>query len=105
MYRITLQLKGAMFVIFISNGKHMLFKCFKFIKADIQKRHDFIKQNHLCFNCLRNHKGLRQTNSRCNHCGKKHHSLLHFPEQTPAITSHESNPQQNTPLAAAAEIH
>lgn len=67
---------------FCKNGIHLLHKCFKFNAEDVRKRHDYVKQSHLCFNCLKGHKGLCQSNFKCSICGKRHNSLLHFSENS-----------------------
>lgn len=60
--------------------KHALHKCYKFIKAAVGSRLSFVKQQHLCFNCLStNHMSRDCSNQRrCKICNGLHHSLLHI---------------------------
>ncbi|XP_069128774.1 uncharacterized protein [Argopecten irradians] len=58
---------------------HSLDKCRKIIAKDMKERYDHIKENGLCFGCLR--KGhiskTCKNRSTCNVCGKRHPSILH----------------------------
>ncbi|XP_043257967.1 uncharacterized protein LOC122400510 [Colletes gigas] len=61
------------------SGDHMLFKCERFKAKSLDQRVSFVKQNRLCFNCLRfGHltSECKSTN-RCFLCKRTHHSLLH----------------------------
>lgn len=58
---------------------HVLNKCYKFIKAMMGSRLSFVKQHHLCFNCLASDHMARDCSNqgRCKLCNSLHHSLLH----------------------------
>jgi hypothetical protein len=63
----------------LCNGSHRLFKCEKFFKLQPRQRHNHVKQQGLCFNCLqpfvKNHTCSKQV---CRQCHKRHHTLLHI---------------------------
>lgn len=64
-------------------ANHKLMNCKEFARADYNRRHSFVQTSRLCFNCLgANHSvfSCRQT-TRCRICKRKHHSLLHPPNQ------------------------
>ena len=56
-----------------------LWKCEKFRGMQVSSRRDYVKENNVCFNCLR--EGHRVTNClttfTCRVCNRRHHSLLH----------------------------
>lgn len=65
--------------VFCDLPNHKIYKCAKFLELEPLERHSFAKQNRLCFNCLFKHKrGQCKSESRCNICSQKHHTLLHF---------------------------
>lgn len=82
--------------IFCGNGVHALSKWYKFTGVPVNKRFEFLKSKHMCFNCLKHHKGTCSLNSSCNTCGKKHHSLLHL---TPPSTNEGSVNNKLTKLS------
>ena len=61
--------------------QHPLWKCEKFRGMQASSRRDYVKENNVCFNCLR--EGHRVTNcltaftGTCRVCNRRHHSLLH----------------------------
>ncbi|XP_033222821.1 uncharacterized protein LOC117176677 [Belonocnema kinseyi] len=57
---------------------HYLFKCSKFLALTVEERIKVVKDAHLCFNCLRNHKARDCKFGTCKKCGKRHNTLLHF---------------------------
>lgn len=59
---------------------HVLHKCYKFIKATVGSRISFVKQHHLCFNCLTSNHAAKDCFSsyKCKICNGLHHSLLHI---------------------------
>lgn len=60
---------------------HPLHHCPKFSSKPVSERRDIVRNLQKCFNCLNNHSvRLCNSHSRCRHCGKSHHTLLHdFP--------------------------
>lgn len=56
---------------------HPLFKCQKFIELNVTQRSKVVKEAHLCYNCLKSHKGKDCTWKGCQVCNKKHNTLLH----------------------------
>lgn len=57
---------------------HALNKCSKFLSMNNSERYEFVKQNRLCFNCLKNH-SVKVCSSKynCFYCPLRHNSLLH----------------------------
>lgn len=60
------------------NQSHIIYKCQEFAKLSIEERIAIIKNNKLCFNCLRfGHSVSTCKSSKCRICNKSHHSLIH----------------------------
>lgn len=64
--------------------QHQLFQCNDFNSLNVDDRRKFIKENNLCFNCLKYGHNVYNCSSKfsCRVCNKRHHSLVHFPEVT-----------------------
>ena len=62
------------------SNKHALWKCEEFINLDVKRRRTFVKENALCFNCLKT--GHRASacgfGRKCQVCRMKHNTLLHM---------------------------
>lgn len=68
---------------FVCNSNaHKIYSCEVFTSKTPQERHQLVKQHHRCFSCLGNH-DLKDCHSQstCRTCNKKHHTMLHFPNQ------------------------
>lgn len=60
------------------NANHPLYACNSFLNLSIKDKYDFLKQNKLCFNCLRAGHSLSECwFGPCKLCNQKHNSLLH----------------------------
>lgn len=62
----------------ICQETHPLFKCSKFLQMSVNERFKIVKENYLCFNCLRDHKAKDCKSGTCKKCKKNHNTLLHF---------------------------
>lgn len=80
--------------------EHKLCFCKQFISQNYEKRHEFVKNNKICYNCLGSNHSVRfcQKATTCRICKKKHHSLLH-PGGAPAAAGNTSSSVQ--PIAEA----
>lgn len=58
---------------------HKLCFCKKFASDDYIKRHEFVTNNRLCYNCLGSNHSVKfcQKATKCRICHRRHHSLLH----------------------------
>lgn len=73
---------------------HDISTCDNFKSMTVSDRWHFIKENKICYRCLK--KGphvfrlCNKNKERCEfeHCGRKHHSLLHDPDFIPTTTAH-----------------
>lgn len=64
------------------NADHFIGSCKRFLELNIQERRNIVKENNLCFNCLKlNHKVMHCKSSNCKKCNRKHHTLLHNDER------------------------
>lgn len=65
--------------VYCNNGSHNLYECSALKSLPIEKRRDFIKDDRRCFNCLgKSHSVYHcKSKSRCQKCGRKHHTLVH----------------------------
>jgi len=61
------------------SGSHNLITCEDFLSKSIARRNALVKRKQVCFNCLQpGHFTLTcLSRSRCTHCNRIHHSLLH----------------------------
>ena len=81
---------------------HPLYRCETFKSKPVDERHEFIKRNRICFNCINSveHSSRSCKSSvRCQkpECGKRHHTLLHFSSSNPERNSaHQANHIENT---------
>ncbi|CAG5059136.1 unnamed protein product [Parnassius apollo] len=68
---------------------HKLSSCKKFISKDSESRRDFVRDNHLCFNCFSSTHLARYCKNyiQCRTCKKRHHTLLHPVNSKPANTN------------------
>ena len=65
----------------LCGGSHSLQKCDKFAGLSYDDRCSFVRENHLCFGCLRGGHRSNDCRSRnkCDTCGRRHPTLLHNP--------------------------
>ncbi|XP_021953698.1 uncharacterized protein LOC110850572 [Folsomia candida] len=58
---------------------HPLYKCEGFLGLPMDTRHEVVRKNALCYNCLRGGHSSSQcsSSSTCRTCSGKHHSVLH----------------------------
>ncbi|KAI5748462.1 hypothetical protein M8J77_025811 [Diaphorina citri] len=80
----------------LCKAPHPLFKCSSFHNLDISKRVEILKNNNRCFNCLGSHRITEcRSNSTCQTCHKRHHTLIHrdskFPSTSPTTSNAESS--------------
>ncbi|XP_043263915.1 uncharacterized protein LOC122404086 [Colletes gigas] len=69
-------------------GEHPIYSCTRFLQLSARDRLNIVKKARLCINCLRpNHVVINCRLGNCRKCDKKHHTLLHFPTETPVGTS------------------
>jgi len=61
-------------------GIHSLENCEKFLLLSVEQRNTLAREMQVCFNCLRSGHFAPKcpSNSRCIHCRRMHHSLLHL---------------------------
>jgi len=69
-------------------GSHSLAKCEKFLSLTVKQRSTLAREKRVCFNCLRSGYFTLKCSSktRCVHCRRMHHSLLHSEENRTAKT-------------------
>ncbi|UYV84373.1 hypothetical protein LAZ67_X001963 [Cordylochernes scorpioides] len=63
----------------LCKGEHVLLKCPKFNGMMLPERWTFVKDNSLCYNCLRSNHRVSSCvfTQNCKLCNKRHHTLLH----------------------------
>lgn len=82
------------------NEAHKIYACTKFRSLQISERHNFIKSNKFCFNCLGSKHQANECQSlrHCSVCAQKHHSLLHFvPNHNNAQTNNQNSHNNTAP--------
>lgn len=62
---------------------HRIIYCGKFKRQSIENKRDFVRTNHLCFNCLQDDHMSDEcpVEKRCEKCNQKHHTILHRDSQ------------------------
>ena len=77
--RPTYRLQQTICMSSLQSSFHPLFTCDEFRSWDLSRRHEFVKINRLCLNCLSRSHMVRDCSSTktCRQCGAKHHTLLH----------------------------
>ena len=65
---------------YCKKARHLVSKCEEFRQLPVSARYDFCKKDNRCGNCLSPRHNTRKCPStyRCQECGKKHHTLLHY---------------------------
>ena len=85
----------------LCGGSHSLQKCDKFTGLSYDDRCTFVRENYLCFGCLRG--GHRSSDCRCRNkcdtCGRRHPTLLHNPNWKDS----GNKPDQSTSNATKSE--
>ncbi|XP_076397869.1 uncharacterized protein LOC143266118 [Megachile rotundata] len=82
---------------------HYINQCPILLKQTPRERFNSVKSINLCINCLRdNHSTVKCHASTCQKCNGKHHTLLHFGDDTPVeqIPNSKSNPNNPSPSVA-----
>lgn len=97
--------------LYCSSAGHLIYKCHKFAALDPKERFTFIREKDLCRNCFGTHKTEKCKSSQsCRSCSKRHHTLLHFgnqsiPQTKPNIDSGLNNATlHNSPPVATHSI-
>lgn len=71
---------------FHETALHSLETCRKFIHAPRKEKVNLLKSKGLCFLCFGKHlKTDCRANIKCNSCGDKHHTLLHFEKKNESV--------------------
>ena len=61
-----------------NDDQHEVYLCSKFINLSLDEKWDIVKQNRLCFQCLKpNHRRENCNAPLCQYCGRAHHCMLH----------------------------
>ena len=83
--------------IFCNKTDHHVSECSGFTKASLSDRTNFVKEKHLCYNCLHVGHGtyVCRNKARCTKCNRKHHDLIH----DDAFIKKENNEETSTPSA------
>ena len=78
------------------HGSHRIYDCAEFKRLSQVDRYRFVLDHGLCFNCLRSGHGVVKCKSsyRCNadHCGRKHHTLIHWDRPSSDSQGERSSP-------------
>ncbi|XP_054729181.1 uncharacterized protein LOC129238173 [Anastrepha obliqua] len=71
------------------SGPHKIYSCEKFRELDLSTKSQFVKQGHICFNCLSSghYKDRCNSASTCRMCKQRHHTLLHGALQSTTVTA------------------
>lgn len=72
----------------LCSKKHPLCVCDKFKAKTVPERNEYVREKHLCPNCLGSHAGECKASKSCFVCGQRHHTTLHQDSATPAVNSY-----------------
>lgn len=80
----------------ICSGPHLSTSCARFAAMNSEKRRQLVLKKRLCFNCLSGKHWTAKclSNSVCDQCFNKHHTLLH--REAPPISQPETDPRPST---------
>ena len=68
---------------FCDRGGHQIDNCRRFVKEPWKRKHFFVKNNKLCFVCLKaGHQQAVCRRPHCQICQRRHHALLHRQEES-----------------------
>ena len=81
-----------------SSTSHAIYLCPDFKEIPVGKRTDFVRKNHLCYNCLAyGHAVMHCRNTMtCRHCCSRHHHLLNQEKDTEQTTVNATVANLNT---------
>ncbi|XP_049867240.1 uncharacterized protein LOC126367655 [Pectinophora gossypiella] len=82
----------------ICNEQHYLCHCKEFGKWSAERRSEYAKENHLCYNCLAiGHSVFNcRQGTTCKICNKRHHSLLHsFKKKEDSVNAEQTSLHAN----------
>ena len=89
-------------------SSHPIFSCSKFKAMKMPERESHVRKVGLCFNCLSSydHRSRNCGAGSCKLCGKRHNSLLHYP-QKPGETQqqHPVNIESKQPISSVESKH
>lgn len=74
----------------LCKGLHALYACEKFIAMPVEERREIITREKICFNCISTDRHVSKgckSKFLCKICQRKHHTMLHVPENTSAQDS------------------
>lgn len=74
---------------------HKLTFCKKFAALDLNKRHEFVVKQRMCFNCLGGNHSVEYCRkpTSCRICRRRHHTLLHIPCDQSSLAKSNDLPQ------------
>jgi hypothetical protein len=85
----------------LCNESRRLFKCDKFLNIQPRQRHNYAKQQGLCFNCLQPYfKGHTCSQQQCHICHRGHHTLLHIAKQPQVANANRLATNTSSPSPA-----
>lgn len=78
---------------FCQDSKHQLHRCPEFKRKALEERRKYVKENKLCYGCLRTGHHARDCRNRhsCDNCKRRHPTLLHDDNYTKAKPTSVSN--------------
>ncbi|XP_071582393.1 uncharacterized protein, partial [Temnothorax nylanderi] len=73
---------------------HLLYQCSEFLNKTPSQRHELVKRCKRCLNCFSAKHQAKECTSphTCKQCQKKHHTLLHFPDNTQSAADAPTSP-------------
>jgi hypothetical protein len=83
----------------LCNELHRMFKCDQFLNMQPRKRHNYAKEQGLCFNSLQPFvKNRTCSRQQCRTGHKRHHTLLHIANQSQAANANRLVTNNNSPV-------
>lgn len=90
----------------ICNEAHHVRRCPSFLALDCFERKVAVDKAKLCLNCLNSSHNVSSciSTKNCHQCGKRHHTLIHFPKNTSSSSS-SSSPNSTSPSNNSSTNH
>jgi len=86
---------------------HQIYTCKHFLKLSPGDRMKFVRENKLCWNCLKvsSHIAKACKSNSCKTCGKRHNTLLHDSKKESETQVTISSSQVTSPQVTSPQVH
>lgn len=89
--------------LFCKDSKHKIHSCFKFVAKPLEEKRKYVKENKLCYGCMRPGHSAKDCRHRlsCDTCRGRHPTCLHDENYTKKVNSATPSNQDGTEMATS----